>query len=246
MKKSILSVWGLTARAMLPMTLLTGLVMTSAEAILFPLQSLHSARLDEAFSNTWLTAVFVIALAGLHALFCLCGTLGARTALPYARLGISERGLFLIRAGQAALCLGILLAWQLGLALALAMWWSHAHPGAIGPQTLYVAVYRSSLLHALLPLGDRLLWVRNLVLCAALGFCAAKAEATRRITGPVIVGTLAALTFPTGMNYGIVVPIQIALLLAAAWMAWMMRTDTTEPAGTEGFTNGKEPKTAGD
>lgn len=225
MKREILSVWSLMARATMPLTLLICLLISVIEAVLFPLQSSGEQRLDTAFTDSAVITVFVIAMAALYAVMCLHGTLGTRNAIPFARLGVSDRVRFVVLAVQTALCLLILWAWQTGVAFALALWWGHAHPETVGQHTLLAAFYRVSFLHALLPLGDWLMWVRNTVLCAALGLCAAKAACTRHAVGPMIVGVLAALLWPTGISSGMFVPIQIALLAAAGWFAWMFGTE---------------------
>ena len=150
MKQSFKS---LAARSSLPWTLLIVLVLTVIEVGLFRLLGWSADRLETAFTGTRIYLVFVIALAGLHADFCLRGLLGAKSDLPYARLGLGRRQLLRMLAEQNAVCYFILWAWQALLALGLAAWWCHAHPAAVGPQTVFVTVYRDSFLHALLPLG---------------------------------------------------------------------------------------------
>ena len=217
MKKGLLSVWGLMARATLPLTLLICVLLTVSDAVLFPLQSAGATRLDTAFTDSAVMVVFVISLA----VFCLRGALGAQHTMPFSRLGISDRAQFGLLAVQMALCLLILWAWQAGVALFLALWWERLHPEMIGQHTLLLATYRVSFLHALLPMGDWLLWVRNVVLCAALGVCAAKAALTRRIGGAMVIGILAALFWPTRDSSRGFVLIQIAILAAAGGLAWM-------------------------
>ena len=218
MKQSFKS---LAARSSLPWTLLTVLVLTVIEVGLFRVLGWGADRLEAAFSETQLFLVFVIALAGLHADFCLRGLAGAQSDLPYARLGLTRRQMLAIIAEQNAICYFILWAWQALLALALSAWWCHAHPGAVGPQTTFVSFYRVSFLHALLPLGDVWLWVRNAVLCLSLGVCSAYAALTRKTVGPMIVGVAAAIFWPTAMAMETFVIIEIAILLAAAAFCWM-------------------------
>lgn len=221
MKKEKQSFRSLAARSSLPWTLLTVLVLTVIEVGLFRLLGWGADRLEEAFLSANLFLVFVIALAGLHADFCLRGLAGAKSGLPLARLGLTRRQMLAVIAEQNAVCYFILWAWQALLALGLAAWWCHAHPAAAGPQTMFVSFYRVSFLHALLPLGDVWLWARNLVLCLALGVCSAYAALSRKTVGPMIVGVAAAIFFPTAMAMETFVIVEIAILLAAAAFCWM-------------------------
>ena len=93
MKNEKSSFRGLAARASLPWTLLIVLILTVIEVGLFRLLGWGADRLETAFSGTRIYLVFVIALAGLHADFCLRGLLGAKSDLPYARLGLGRRQL---------------------------------------------------------------------------------------------------------------------------------------------------------
>ena len=227
MKQSFKS---LAARSSLPWTLWIVLILTVIEVGLFRFLGWGADRLETAFGDTRLYLVFVIALAGLHAAFCLRGLLGARSDLPYARLGLTRRQMLAIVAEQNAVCYFILWAWQALLALALAAWWCHEHPGAVGPQTMFVTFYRVRFLHALLPLGDVWLWVRNAVLCLSLGVCSAYAALTRKTVGPMIVGVAAAIVFPTAMAMETFVIIEIVILAGAAAFCWMDGKDEPDDA----------------
>ena len=227
MKQSFKS---LAARSSLPWTLWIVLILTVIEVGLFRFLGWDADRLETAFGDTRLYLVFVIAFAGLHAQFCLRGLLGARSDLPYARLGLTRRQMLAIVAEQNAVCDFILWAWQALLALALTAWWCHAHPGAVGPQTTFVTFYRVSFLHALLPLGDVWLWVRNIVLCLALGVCSAYAALTRKTVGPMIVGVAAAIFWPTAMAMETFVIIEIVILAGAAAFCWMDGKDEPDDA----------------
>ena len=218
MKQSFKS---LAARSSLPWTLLIVLVLTVIEVGLFRLLGWGADRLETAFTGTRIYLVFVIALAGLHADLCMRGLLGARSELPYARLGLTRRQMLAVIAEQNATCYFILWAWQALLALSLAAWWCHAHPAAVGPQTVFVTVYRESFLHALLPLGDVWLWVRDLALCLSLGVCSAYAALTHKTVGPMIVGVAAAIFWPASMAMKTFVIIEIVILLSAAAFCWI-------------------------
>ena len=231
MKQNQQSFRALAARSSLPRTLWTGLIMTVIEVGLFRLLGWGADRLETAFQDADLFLAFVIALAGLHADFCLRGLLGAKSDLPYGRLGLPRKNMLALLAEQNAMCYFILWAWQALLSLGLAAWWCHAHPDAVGPQTIFVTTYRVSFLHALLPLGDVWLWARNAALCLSLGVCSAYAALSRKTVGPMIVGVAAAIFFPTAMAMSTFVIAEIAILLAAAAFCWMDGKD--EPDDTE-------------
>ncbi|MFQ9916376.1 MAG: GntR family transcriptional regulator [Flavonifractor plautii] len=77
-------------------------------------------------------------------------------------------------------------------------------PEFSGPQALFLACYRDSYLHSLLPLDDCLLWVRNLSMCAALGTAAASFSFQRRMGRRAFavlpLAALSALCFPLPMG----------------------------------------------
>lgn len=221
---------GLAARSSLPRTLLTGLIMTVIEVGLFRLLGWGAVTLEMALIHARMDLVFILALAGLHAVFCLRGLLGAKSDLPYGRLGLSRRQMLALLAEQNAVCYFLLWAWQTLVALALAAWWCHAHPAAVGPQTMFVTAYRVSFLHALLPLGDVWLWVRNVALCLSLGVCSAYAALSRKTVGPLIVGVIAAIFWPMAMAMATLAIIEIAVLLAAAAFCWMDGKDEPDDA----------------
>lgn len=200
MKKEVKTFWALAARASLPTVLVIVPLMTILEILFFGKQSLKAEALEFAFTHMMIPTVFAISLAVLHCTLCLRGLLDAKNALPVMRLGLPDRAIFVTMAAQCALCLLILWAWQAGLAAVLEVWWCRANAPLVGPHTLFVAFWRSGFLHALLPLGDWVLWIRNIVLCCTLGVCAAKAVLTRRVVGPMILGVLAALLFPASMG----------------------------------------------
>ena len=221
MKNETSSFRGLVARSSLPWTLLIVLVLTVIEVGLFRLLGWGADRLETAFQDADLFLAFVIALAGLHADFCLRGLLGAKSDLPYGRLGLPRKNMLALLAEQNAVCYFILWAWQALLALGLAAWWCHAHPAAVGPQTIFVTTYRVSFLHALLPLGDVWLWARNAALCLSLGVCSAYAALSRKTVGPMIVGVAAAIFWPASMAMKTFVIIEIVILLSAAAFCWI-------------------------
>lgn len=213
------SFWGLAARASLPWVLGLGLLMTIAEAILFRVLGWKAARLEYAVQDAYLYLVFTLALANLSIALCNRSLFGAGSA-ALQRLRLDGRGQFRLLAAQNALCALVLWAWQTALALALCLWWCRAHPDMTGAHTIFVASWRVGFLHALLPLSDWPLWVRNIVLCAVIGVCTAKGAITRKTVWPIVICCVGAAFFPTGMGMEAPVLIELAFLLFAGFMSY--------------------------
>ena len=130
---------------------------------------------------------------------------GAKTGYTLRRLAVGERALTLAWGGQNALLLLIFWGSQAGAALLLARQYMATLGAEIsGAQTLFLAFSRAPYLHALLPLWDWPLLLRNLVACAALGLSAAALPFHWRhgrkswVLFPLAV--LAACCFPCGMD----------------------------------------------
>ena len=223
------SFWGLTALATLPWVLGIGGLMTVLEPILFRVLGWKESALESAVQNTSLFLVFTLALVNLIVALCNRSMLGAQQE-TLRRLRPDGRAQYRILAAQNALCAGILWAWQAVLAVLLCLWWEHAHPDAAGAHSIYLAFYRVSFLHALLPLGSWLLWVRNIVFCAVIGVCTAKAALTQERIGPLVVCCAGAAFWPAGMGTEILLLIEIAFLLFCSWVSWAFGRDAVDQA----------------
>ncbi len=227
MKTEVRSFWGLAARGSLPCAMWIMGLMTALEPILFRLLGWKSEALEFAVRDANLYLVFTLAMVNLIVALCNRSVLGADTE-TLRRLRPDGRAQFRILAGQNALCAVVLWAWQTVLAVLLCLWWGHAHPEAMGAHGVYLAFYRVSFLHALLPLGSWLLWIRNLVFCAAIGVCTAKAALTREKIGPLVVCCAGAAFWPAGMGTEILLIIEIAFLLFCGWVSWAFGRDAVD------------------
>lgn len=167
--------------------------------IFYPLLEVvtDEARLNWIFGAGLLLVCAALVLPGLDR--------GAKTGYTLRRLAVGERALTLAWGGQNALLLLFFWGSQAGAALLLA-WQYLTTLGAeiSGPQTLFLAFSRAPYLHALLPLWDWPLLLRNLVACAALGLSAAALpfhwRHGRRSWVLFPLAVLAAWCFPCGMN----------------------------------------------
>lgn len=119
--------------------------------------------------------VFGVCFLLVTALLCFTGCeFGSRQGYTLRRLSLPENRVFLWQWGYSAAVYFLLWAAQLFTALGLcALYLRLADPAQVNGQTVFLAFYRSGFLHALFPLEDAVLWVRNLVLCLSLGAAAA-------------------------------------------------------------------------
>ena len=144
---------------------------------------------------------FRIGLVLVCAVLAFLGWEGSsRVSYTLRRLSVGHRALTLLWAGYGFFCLLFFWAAHLGTLLALC---AAALP-RLAPEALFLACYRDSYLHSLLPLDDCLLWVRNLSMCAALGTAAASFSFQRRMGRRAFavlpLAALSALCFPLPMG----------------------------------------------
>lgn len=101
----------------------------------------------------------------------ICKVLGLLLALAAA-----DGVLFALTLRQDTSILGleqVLAESHLSIVLAMCRVYAAQDPDMVNSQTVFLAFYRVPFLHSLLPLADGWRYVRNAVLCAALGVCAA-------------------------------------------------------------------------
>ena len=107
-------------------------------------------------------------------LWASCGDLGAKSSYTIRRLRIDERLVFAWQAVWNSCAYFILWAWQAAVAVWLAQLSLAQLPAEYaGPQALMMAFYRADFLHALIPLLDSSVWVRNALMVLGLGLTGA-------------------------------------------------------------------------
>lgn len=213
-----LSVWkvlllsALTAGAQVPLFLATFWGWGSTNHVTPALeQAVQVSRLSLAFAVGLIAVCAVLVLPGLER--------GAKSGYTLRRLAVDERVVVLLWGGVNALLLLIFWGVQTAAALALARYYFQTLPAEFSNhQSLFFAVSRTPYLHALLPMWDWTLTIRNLLGCAVLGLSAAALPFHWRhgrkawIFLPLAI--LAACTFPSGMDNFSLYGIQIIVLLA--------------------------------
>lgn len=175
--KRHLSIWMLMARSTICKVLGLLLALAAADGALFALtlrQGTSILGLEQVLTESHLSIVFGVCMVLLMAVLCLNGCeFSAKQGYTLRRLRVSQRELFLWQAAHNAVCCFLLWAVQTLIVLALCRVYAAQDPDMVNSQTVFLAFYRVPFLHSLLPLADGWRYVRNAVLCAALGVCAA-------------------------------------------------------------------------
>lgn len=180
--KKHLSVFGLFARSSIYRVLGILGLMCVAEIGLFTLKFAGEAsaeyvgRFEHYIGISRIELCLGIAFVLITASLCLTGTeFGSRVGYTIRRLQISERAVFYHQAIFNSVVYILLWAVQIGLLYGLSAWYTATVPSEFANnQSIFLAFYRDSFLHTLLPLSEVMLWIRNLLLVITLGFASAE------------------------------------------------------------------------
>ena len=192
--------------------LLSRSVLYKLLAVFFGTAALHTAvyfllrgqRNIEAIYNHWgMKTVFGVGLFLTTALLVRTLTqAGSKLDYTIRRLRIGKRSLCLCQSVFNVACLLMFWAVEILVALLLCRMWVSTM-GVESHQTVYLAFYRSELLHSLLPLDDVSRWVRNLVVFICLGICSACGPVLQRrgsgYWGILILPVVLGFVFPSGI-----------------------------------------------
>ena len=175
-----ISYWMLLCRSTIVKILALFSAMTVAEVGLFFLRGTQAAGLEQMAQTMWLKWVFGGALVLMTII--LEGTLstsGSKLDYTLRRLGLGRRSQFLWQSLYNVLCLLLLWAVQLFVAILLCKLWMDTREGLRG-QELFLAFYRDEFFHSILPLDDLSRWFRNLVCFICMGVSSACVPVCRR------------------------------------------------------------------
>lgn len=207
-------------------------VLTAAEAALVAVVGLHTSFLVHMLDSSHMTLAFRIALAALAVICCLWGSDlrgGGRCGYTLARLQVGEMTVVVLWGLCYALAFLALMGFQLLLLLGACGWFAHVNQGFASAQSVFLAAHQSQLFHALLPLEDWGVYVRNVLCALALGLtCSAWSFWRRRnASGIAVFGAalLAVIFFPAdlgGGSSGLVVGI-LALAVAAVALVFVWK-----------------------
>ncbi len=144
---------------------------------------------------------------------------GTRPDYTLRRLSVPPRKVFLIRAAHNTLWYLVFWGVQLAVALGLCLLRQRLFPAIRGRQDVLLTFYRVPYLHALLPLGDWFLYVRNLLFFALMG-CATAVDARRGLLYACVGLSLTfGIFFPAKMGLTGTVIAELTFLCLAACCA---------------------------
>lgn len=131
--------------------------------------------MEQVFQQSRIIWIFALTFLLITALLCLTGTeFGGKQGYTLRRLSIPERTIFLWQAFYNTCCFFLLWAVQLFIVLALCKLYAEKmDPVAVTQQTVFLAFYRNSFLHSLLPLAEISRYARNVLLVLGLGISSA-------------------------------------------------------------------------
>lgn len=162
--------------------LIAALLASETAAFYLSLRAYAAAGLEQVLLRSRIPLLAAVGLLLLCArLFIIGGEFSSRQSYTLRRLSVSPRGGFLARWAACTVCFVILWGAQTAIALWLCFLYKKFGPPELwSPQAVLLALYRSAFLHALLPLRDAALWVRNALVCLALGASAARMPARKK------------------------------------------------------------------
>ena len=148
---------------------------------------------------------------------------GAKPAYTLARLRIDRRQLYFCHVLHSAVCLTLFWAVNALTLLGLLAWAGPRWFGdACGPQALMLAVYRTPLLHSLLPLADWALLLRNLAAVTLLAVTLGRTVLARSKTvrwGLILLTGVVLVFFPQAVTltdrWLLLVQLSVLLVFAA-------------------------------
>lgn len=179
-----LSVIMLILRCFVYKLLLIMLCMAAAEAaIIFFMPEAKMQLLFDLIDSSRVNFVYTAAAALLMiSLIGVCSFGNSHPRYTLARLSVSERTVMFWHWLCGALSFLILWLWQIVLLYAIAIWHiGAAEPGYVSHQSIYLATFRSTFIHSILPLDDVSRFLRNIVIALCMGgSCATGAYKLRR------------------------------------------------------------------
>ena len=184
--KKYTSVFGLFARSSIYKILLIIAAMATVQTSLFltafnkQMTAYESGvglpALEQVLDYSDFYLIFIVGFVAISVLLCLTGTsFSSKTGYTLDRLSVSERAVFFCQAIYNLLVFIILWTAELALCFGLSIYFIKNAPAeAVSNQTIFLAFYRDSFLHTLLPLSEVLLWIRNIFLLIALTIATAE------------------------------------------------------------------------
>ncbi|MBO4916010.1 MAG: hypothetical protein J5449_12490 [Oscillospiraceae bacterium] len=236
-----MSIFGLWTRRTWKRALAVFAGMAAAELGLFLWAARHS--LDGSLKQIMEEGRFMIAVMPAFLLltfFLINAGADRETKQSYTlgRLGVTLRRSFLLRASHNALWYLAFWGVQLAVVLGLCLIWRQMHPMLWSAQTLLLTFFRVSYLHALLPLGDWFIYIRNLLFFALMG-CATAANVEKKTLYAYLGFSLTfGIYFPAKMGLTGTAIAELTVLLLLAGIAVICIINLKDEPGEEAARNG--------
>lgn len=198
--KKYLSVFALYAKSSL-LKILGVILLTFALEGFFFLRvtdkSLHTRNLDMIFESSHTALIFAVSFLLITVLLCIPGCqFRSQTGYTLKRLSISEKEVFFCQSAYNFFAYSVFLALQVAFCYLLGLYYMSVAPSEyVTNQTLFLTFYQNSFLHAVMPLSDVALWLRNLFLAILLAFAVSEFSFKNR-RRKFSVMTLIAVAYP--------------------------------------------------
>ena len=222
--KKHLSVIGLFCRTTIVPLAVVSIAAVCAEMYMF-LSCMHENPdmvLEQCISRSRIGLL----LFGWYLLFCVILCIpgcnhGSKSSYTFRRLRIKERGVFFWQAGYNAIAFTILLLMQIVTAYVMCRIYIAADPaGVANHQTIFLAFYRSDLLHSILPLEETTSWAMIGIYLLSNGICTAYFPFANRggrfASVTVATAIITFLSFVCKLGYFRLMPLSLILTAGVA------------------------------
>lgn len=230
--KKYLSVFMLVARSSIYKIVPLIIIMAAAEYYLFSRKLSEAAdlavsslgsypELERVIFESNIMWILFIAFIFITILLCKTGCeFKNKQGYTLKRLRISEKGVFFCQAGYNSAIYIIL--W--GIQIAAVLWFCHMYVsepafGEMGTHTVFAAFYRNDFMHSILPLEEFGIYIRNVVLMAALGIASAGFPYKQRLgkigLSIIVLAVSCLLFFKVGMGSVDITGLMIIICIAA-------------------------------
>ena len=148
----------------------------------------HDARLSLIFGGTFLLMTAQLSLVGCE--------FSSKPGYILRRLSLSPRWIFSLQALANACFYLLFWAFQALVLLGLSkLYMEQATPAIANHQTVYLSFYRSDFMHAILPLDEKSLYIRNIILALGMGVATASVPHYQRLHRfPIVIFIITAVT----------------------------------------------------
>lgn len=250
--KKHLSVFGLFCRSTLFRLLVVSAAAVAAEICLFvkSVRQHPSFGLEMALDDSGVMWVLCLWYVLFVAILCIPGSdFKSRSGYTFRRLRISEKWVFVWQSVYNTLGFVMLWAIQIIAAYAICMIYMNIAPAEfLSEQTVFIAFYRSNLLHSILPLEETTKWAVNIIIIVSSGVSTAYFPFANRRGNFAIVTALEAivaiLSFVRELGYFGILPITLVFTTGVSLFNVFAWEEEEAYEQTDGQNDGSEQNDA--